>query len=114
MGLDTDDGSIFLDFDPDCFETILHQLRLAQLSGKKPKWIQVKAPEGKLKYFKELLKFFALVRQNDFIASVDQLHPHLIVLEDGSKVKHNDRDGHAFALGTMVLEHGIHTWMIKM
>lgn len=107
-------GNIFLDFDPDCFEKVLYQLRLSQISGKKTNWVQVPAPEGKSKYFHELLEFFTLVHHTGFIASFAKLDSLVLSLEDGSKVRKTTNSSHAFALGTMVLERGTYTWGINM
>mmetsp|Transcript_9183 Transcript_9183/g.27551 ORF Transcript_9183/g.27551 Transcript_9183/m.27551 type:complete len:238 (-) Transcript_9183:48-761(-) len=55
-------GRFFLDFDPDCFEVVLHEFRKQQISGVPPRWACVSWPANKKEYARCLLSFLALHR----------------------------------------------------
>mmetsp|Transcript_16843 Transcript_16843/g.38027 ORF Transcript_16843/g.38027 Transcript_16843/m.38027 type:complete len:339 (-) Transcript_16843:121-1137(-) len=111
-------GRIFLDFDPDCFATMLHHLRLARLTSEPPCWYSVSSPEGKHKYFMVMLKFFGLV--NALEPPCQTLSPHgnwkeyMKTRDGGTAVEVVRPDVFVSALGNQVMDKGVYYWAFEI
>jgi len=105
------DGRPFFDFDPDCFEVVLRELRLRQLTGKPTKWHLVKAPLGADAYFKAFKEFLSLglaggmpvYRFGMTNSNVSGGGETMVARQGGSS-------GHTWAIGDTVMESGVFTW----
>lgn len=114
--LDVDeDGRIFLDFDPECFGEVLHQLRLLQLTGRREvDWSKVAAPERKNEYFRAMLDYLGLARlPGSFVPKFAFFHPSIGRTHNDTRVL-NPSTGHTWAVGDTVMEAGCYTWGIKI
>lgn len=102
-------GRIFLDFDPDCFDVILHELRTQALIAEPVKWATVQAPPGKRRYFVALLKFLALRKPADFLPAFGPKCAG-VVLDEHSTTAASHQANHRWVLGDTIMENGLHSW----
>jgi len=109
----SNDGSIFLDLDPACFEILLSELRYQLLTRKTVDWCRVQAPEGKERHFRAMLEFLGIVTA--LIMKFEFWSSDITCSKDGSIVKNASRSiGHKYAIGDTTMSAGIQTWGIKI
>jgi len=116
-----DDGRIFLDFDPDCFAEVLHQLRLLQLTGQSEvSWHKVLPPERREVYFRAMLDFLGLAKLPAFAANFSFFHPSIarganeaLGISKGGAVM-SPSEGHKWSIGETVMEAGTYMWGFKI
>lgn len=103
-------GRIFLDFDPDCFEVVLHELRTQSLTSEPIKWASVKAPPGKQRYFFALRKFLAMRKQTGFVPTFGPKSMKVRLDDNNTTAKSEDQGGSSWALGDTVMQGGLYSW----
>lgn len=107
------EGRIFLDWDPDCFAVILHQLRLQQLTCETCSWSGRLAPEGQApKYFEKLLDYLGLTSWEPIFGDCLEM----ALCDGGRRVQHlrSHRGTYGWAIGVDVLTSGKRSWVVEV
>jgi len=109
-------GRPFLDFDPDCFEVVLHQLRLRHLTGKAIDWSRAKPPQDKEEYFSAFVLFLGLALEPSQGSQVAHAFGTCSegVIGVGEATIACDSDGVKWAIGDRIMEAGVFTWGFRV